>query len=181
MRNWEKIDSKIVYSNPWIKIHEDNVVKPDGQKGIYGYLEKVSGNFIIALDDEHCIYLIREYRYPLKKSILQLPAGVIETDDILQQAKKELWEETGINANEWERLGGFYVGPGHETTYINVFLATDLNLFDLKTSNQEGDELILEINKVPLRDIKKIIVNGEIECGITLAALNIFFLKYDND
>jgi len=66
------------------------------------------------------------------------------------------------------------VGPGHETTYINVFLATDLNLSDLKTSNQEGDESILEIIKVPLRDIKKMIINGEIECGITLAALNIF-------
>jgi len=106
-REWEKIDSKVVYCNPWIKIHEDNVIKPDGQKGIYGYLEKASGNFIIALDNDHCIYFIREYRYPLKKSILQLPAGVIDTDDIVRQAKKELREETGIAAKNGKNWAAF--------------------------------------------------------------------------
>ena len=180
-REWKKIDSKVVYSNSWIKIHEDNVIRPDGEKGIYGYLEKSPGNFIIALDNDHCIYLIKEYRYPLKKVILQLPVGVIETDNIVQQAQKELFEETGILAKNWKRLGGFYVAPGHETTYMNVFLATDLNLSELRTDNQEGDESILEIVKVNLSDVKKMIGNGEIESGMTLAALSLFFLKYDNE
>jgi len=49
MRKWKKLNSKQVYENPWIKLHEDNVLRPDGKKSIYAYIEKAAGNFIIAL------------------------------------------------------------------------------------------------------------------------------------
>ncbi|MBU2592035.1 MAG: NUDIX hydrolase [Patescibacteria group bacterium] len=176
-RKWKKINSRIVYSNPWIKIHEDIVIRPDGKKGIYGFLEKPLANFIIALDSDDCLYLINEYRYPLQKNILQLPAGVADSDDIVQQAKKELYEETGIIAAKWEKIGGFYVAPGHETTFVNVFLATELNLSGLKTDNQESNESILEVIRVKLPKLKQMIIAGKIECGITIAALNLFFLR----
>ena len=179
-REWKKINSKLVYSNSWIKIHEDTVFRPDGKQGIYAFLEKPVGNFVIALDKNNSIYLINEYRYPLQKNILQLPAGVIENGDILQQAQKELHEETGILAEKWENLGGFYVAPGHETTYINVFLATELNLAGLKTGNQENDEAIQGVTHVGRSELKQMILNGKIECGLTLAALNLFFLRYKN-
>lgn len=179
-KGWKKINSKLVYSNSWIKIHEDIVVRPDDKKGIYAFLEKPAGNFIIALDKDSSIYFINEYRYPLQKRILQLPGGVIDTNDVLGQAKKELIEETGIVAEEWKKLGGFYVAPGHETTYLNVFLATELNLAGLKIDNQEGDEAIQEVIKINELKLKQMISNGKIECGLTLAALNLFFLKYKN-
>lgn len=177
-RGWEKINSKLVYSNPWIKIYEDIVFRPDGKEGIYAFLEKPAANFIIALDKDESIYFVNEYRYPLKKNILQLPAGVIDTDDIIGQAKKELLEETGILAKKWEKIGGFYVAPGHETTYINVFLATELNLTGLKTDGQENDEAIQEIIKISDNKLKQMILDGKIECGLTLAALNLFFLGF---
>ena len=177
-RKWEKINSKIIYENSWFKIYEDDVIKPDGKKGIYGFLERPLCNFIIAMDNNDCVYLINEFRYPLQKNILQLPAGGIDNRDIIEQAKKELFEETGIIATKWERLGGFYVAPGHETSYINVFLAQDLDISKLKTSWQENDEAILEIIKVTLPELRDMLVAGKIECGITIAALNLFFLKY---
>ncbi len=180
-RGWKKINSKLVYSNPWIKIHEDTVFRPDGKEGIYAFLEKQAGNFIIAQDKNNFLYLINEYRYPLQKNILQLPAGVIDNGNILEQAQKELREETGITAAEWERLGGFYVAPGHETTYINVFLATELNLSGLKTDNQENDESIQEVIKISVPELKQMILDEKIECGLTLAALNLFFLRYKDD
>ncbi len=93
------------------------------------------------------------------------------------QAKKELIEETGIVARKWKKLGGFYVAAGHETTYIYVFLATELNLTGIKTENQENDEAIQGVIKVCQSKLKKMILDGEIECGITLAALNLFFLR----
>jgi len=146
-RKWQKINSKLVYKNPWIKIHEDSVLRPDGKKGIYGFLEKPSGVFIIALDKNNSIFLINEFRYPLQKNILQLPAGVVENKQALKGAKKELFEETGIIASKWEKLGGFYVAPGHETTFIHVFLATELDLSKMQTNFQEADESILKIIK----------------------------------
>jgi len=176
-RNWKTLSSKIVYKNHWIKIHEDKVLRPDSQEGIYAYLEKPAGTFTIALDKTNHIYLIKEYRYPIKSTIIQLPAGVMETNNIIQQAKKELLEETGITAHKWEKLGRFYVGAGHETTPVNVVLATDLDVSELKTGNQENDEAIQKIIKISLPELKELIVKGKIKCGITLAALNIFLLK----
>jgi len=176
-RYWKKINSCWVYRNSWIKIREDKVIRPDGKKGIYAVLEKPAGSFIIPQDKEGNIYLIREYRYPIQKEVWQLPAGVVDGDIPLERAKKELWEETGIKAKRWEKLGGFYVGPGHETTFIYVFWATGLDFSFLKVDHQKGDEAILEIKKVSLPMLKKMIVNGKIICGITLAALNLFFLK----
>jgi len=180
-REWKKINSKIIYSNPWIKLHKDSVFKPNGKEGLYVFLEKESANFIIAQDENNFVYLIKEYRYPIKKDILQLPAGVIDNENILEQAKKELHEETGITAKKWKKLGGFFVAPGHETTYINVFLATELNLSGLGTDNQENDESIQEVIKVSITELKQMILDEKIECGPTLAALNLFFLRYKDE
>lgn len=181
IRKWKKISSKIIYKNSWIKVREDAVIRPDGERGIYGFLEKTAGNWIIVLDNDNFIYLINEYRYPVKKMFLQIPCGVINSGNIIQQAKKELFEETGIKASKWERLGGFYQGPGHETTYVNIFLAKNLDLSKLKVGNQEGNESIVKIIKVSLPKLKKMILDGKIECGMTIAALNLFFLKYVNN
>ncbi|MFA6391332.1 MAG: NUDIX hydrolase [Patescibacteria group bacterium] len=178
-RTWKKLNSKIVYSNSWIKVHEDQVLKPDGKEGIYGYLEKNQACFVIALDNEENIYLVKQFRYALQKTILELPAGTVNNEDIADRAKAELLEEAGIEAKEWKRLGGFYVAPGHESTYINVYLATDLDLSKLSTSGQDDDESILEIVKVSQPELKKMLTDGKIECGISIAALNLFFLSHN--
>lgn len=174
-RTWEKIKSKIIYQNPWIKLREDQVIRPNGEKGIYAYLEKYPGAFVIALDG-NSIYLLSEYRYPLKKVILNLPAGVVDKKDPMRGAKRELFEETGIIARRWKKLGSFYTGPGHETTYITVFLATDIDKEKSKMSLQDKSEAINKIIKVKIPKLKQMIIKGKIECGISLAALNLFFL-----
>lgn len=179
-RNWITINSKIIYSNQWITLNEDSVYGPNGKKGIYAYLEKNQGVVIIAQDKDHSIYFINEYRYPIKRNIIQLPAGNIDNkNELLKQAPKELYEETGITAKHFNRIGGFYVAPGHETTYVNVFLATELNITRIQTEKQEDNEAIQEIVNLSIADIKKLIVSDKIECGITLSALNLFLLKYD--
>jgi len=175
---WEKISSKIVYQNKWLKVREDSVIRPDGKRGIYGVVERSNANFIIALNEKREIYFIREYRYPVRKLILQLPSGSTEKEENdLEAAKKELLEETGIQASKWEKLGSFYIGPGHETISANVFLATDLELPQAPFKNNTGEEDILETVRFSIDSLKKAISSNKIECGITLAALNLFFTK----
>ena len=177
LMKWKKINSKIIYKNPWLQLREDTVIRPDGKKGKYSIVERLPANFIIALDENKSIFFIREYRYPIKKTILQLPAGSTDKNkSALSSAKKELLEETGLKAKKWIKIGKFYIGPGHENIYANVFLATELTFVKNKF-NQPGDELISEVIKLPLAKIKELIGLGKIECGITLAALNLYLMK----
>lgn len=175
---WKKISSKIIYKNQWLQLREDIVIRPDGKKGKYSVLERPPVNFIIALDQKGLIFFIKEYRYPIKKNVLQLPAGTTnKKESSLTSAKKELFEEVGLRAKNWDRIGKFYIGPGHENIYANVFLATKLDTSKLGKSEHAKNELILKVIKLPIVKIKQLIISGEIECGITLAALNVFFTK----
>lgn len=176
-RHWKKLKSKIVYQNQWIKVREDAVIEPGGEKSIYGYLEKEAGTSVIALDSDNSIYMTKQYRYPLKKTLLDLPGGVTGDENVLKHAKRELAEETGIKAKIWERLGGFYVAPGHETTYMHVYLATELNLSRKAITFQGSDESISDVVKIKIPKLKNMIKNNQIECGLTIAALNLFFQK----
>jgi len=172
---WKTLKKELKYENPWMKVYEDKVIRPDGKEGIYGYLEKPPGVFIIALDKDNSIYLIREYRYVLKQAIFQIPSGVVdERLSIEENAAKELYEETGIKAGKLTELGSYFTAPGHETTVQYAFLAENLDTSKIE-SHQEGDESIEEIVKVPINEVKKMIIRNEIQCGITLAALNLFF------
>jgi len=178
-RSWQKLGSNIVYKDPWMEIVADDVIKPDGSRGVYAYMKKSDGNFIIAMDGDKNVYLIEEFRYPINKSILQLIAGSHDGQDELESAKKELKEEAGIVAKTWKRLGGFYQGPGHETIYDSIYLATDLDLSGLNTTLQEGNESILRILKVSIEELKKMVKENKINCAMSVAGLNLFFLQMD--
>jgi 8-oxo-dGTP pyrophosphatase MutT (NUDIX family) len=174
---WQTISSKQVYKNPWMEVQEDKVLRPDGKEGIYGFIIKSPGVYVIAHDQDDSIYFINEYRYALKKTILQLPVGTIDgKSSVLENAKRELLEETGIQAKKWTELGKYFVAPGHETTYEYVALAENLDTSKLNI-NQEGDESIEEIVRLSIAEVKKMIRDNKIECGLTLSALNLFFQK----
>lgn len=171
---WKTISSKIVYQNPWIKIHEDKVIRPDGKEGLYAFLSKAAAVFILAKSKDGFFYFIRQYRYPLKKYIYEIPAGVVDTHSYLTNAKRELREETGLTAKKWVSLGKFYVAPGHENVAVHSFLALNVDENSLTKKNQEGDESIQKIIKLSESQIKKYINSGKIECGITLATWTLY-------
>ena len=171
---WQTLSSKIVYQNSWIKIHEDKVIRPDGKEGLYAFLSKPAAVFILARNKDGFFYFIRQYRYPLKKYIYEIPAGVVNSHNYLINAKRELKEETGLTAKKWVSLGSFYVAPGHENVAIHSFLALNVDENSLTPKNQEGDESIQKIVKLSAVQVKKYISSGKIECGITLATWTLY-------
>lgn len=181
-RDWKTLSSRSVYKNPWIEVFEDKVVQPNGKEGIYGYLTKLPGVFVIAEDTDGGIFFIREYRYILKQEILQLPSGTLDSheEDPIDRAKKELFEETGIKAKEFRRIGGYFVAPGHETTQQNTVVALGLNISNLHTKGQEGNESIIGIEKYSIEQIRKLVLDNTIKSGLTLAALNQYFVYKEN-
>jgi 8-oxo-dGTP pyrophosphatase MutT (NUDIX family) len=172
---WETLSSKVIYQNKWMCFHEDKVLRPDGNEGIYSYLSKEVGVFVLARSLENRFYFIREYRYPVKNYVYQVPGGGVGDRDDLSAAKQELLEETGLVAKRWHSLGKFYIGPGHEDLIAHSFLATDIaNENEANFSHQEGNESIEGIIKLSLPQVRKYISTGKINCGITLATWNLY-------
>lgn len=158
--------SDVIHKNPWFSI-EKHILS---NKQVYFLLKKRPSVFIIAETDEKEIIFIKEYRYPLRKSILQLPAGMLDSGDSLSTAKRELLEETALKARKWQKIGSFYVAPGHETTKIMVYYAQ--NLYEAKRKPKKEKD-IRKILKVPIKNVDAMIRGGKIECGISLAALSL--------
>jgi 8-oxo-dGTP pyrophosphatase MutT (NUDIX family) len=175
---WKTLSSRIAYKNPWISVRHDRIAYPGGRKGIYGVVQKGPGVAVVAVNDAGRIYLVKQYRYTLDDVFFELPAGAIhQGESSLASAKRELWEEIGLKADKWKRLGNFYTALGHENAEIIVYLAEGLKHSKTTSLNQQHDETLLEIAELSPVEVKKMIRSNKLNCGITLAALNLYFLS----
>jgi 8-oxo-dGTP pyrophosphatase MutT (NUDIX family) len=166
---WKTLSSKTVYQNPWIKVQEDSVIKPDGDTGIYGYIESKDSVIIIALNDNNEVYMIRTFSYPVASWSWEVPGGGGEGEDSEIASKRELAEETGIIANTWTSLGSARVCNGLMTEKMTVFLAQDLTFGDRIESD---DKYLISHGKfVTFEDIDRMIEQGEIDDGQTMTGL----------
>lgn len=176
---WKKLSSKVVYKNDWFSVREDEVEKPGNRTGIYGVLETPPSVFIVALTEKDEIYLTGLYRYPTGKYGLEVPAGGSEFQDLLEAAKRELQEEVGLRASEWEKIGSFTPLNGIANEVSNVFIARGLEETGTEIDPNEG---IMEIIKVPFEKVFDLIKSGEISDGqsisaITLAGIHLGLIK----
>ncbi len=106
MSDWKKLSSRIVYENAWMKVREDQVIQPGGESGIYGVVLRKLGVGILAVNEKGQIFVQRDYKYPIGKFLLNIPAGGVEWgDEVLNSAKRELKEEGGLTAQKWTKLG----------------------------------------------------------------------------
>ena len=176
-KSWKTISSKVIYKNAWVKVREDKVIRPDGKPGIYSVLDKKPSVIIIAQDIDKSIYFIKQFRYPMSKYLIELPAGVANTKNLISDAKRELKEEIGITAKSWKILGKFYPACSDASFPMYAVLAKELNTSNVNVYG-EGNELISNVTRFKLSEIKKLIAQGKIECGPSLAALSMLYLKH---
>ncbi len=173
---WRTTGARTVYRNRWLALREYRIVYPNGRPGIYGIVEKGPGIAVVALNGRGEIYFTRQYRYTVNREFLELPAGAIaDGEPARSAARRELFEETGIRAKRWNRLGSFYTALGHENAEIITYLARDLDESRLTRANKEHDEGILDIVPLSVREVKRLVNANRINCGITLASLHLFF------
>jgi 8-oxo-dGTP pyrophosphatase MutT (NUDIX family) len=172
---WKKLKSEIVYKNKWYSVRQDTVTTPDGKPGQYNVVEALDGAFVIALDSDDNIQLIRKYRYPTNVYSLEVPAGGIEpNEDPLDGAKRELQEELGLAADTWMVLGKFQAENAYINNFGHVFIATDLSDAGKHDRLAEG---INKTEKVSIREALLMIKSGEITDSQSISALTLLALS----
>ncbi len=168
------IDTKIIFSGKIINVQVDTVKLPDGRKSSREIVKHAAAVAIVAVDEENNIYLVRQYRKAVEKTLLEIPAGLLEADeDIVACAHRELAEETGLRAAKMEKILSYYSGPGFTDEKIHIFLASGLTKGE---QNLDPDEL-LEALSIPLEQAYEMIKTGAIVDGKSIIGIQYLYNK----
>jgi len=167
--SWKKLSSKTVYDNAWMQVREDHVINPGGGENFYGHVRfKNVAVAIIALDDANNTWLVGQDRYTLGEYSWELPMGGAPLDEQpLVAAQRELKEETGISAEDWEELIRLHPSNSITDELGIAYVATGLSFGDTQFEETED----LAIRKLSLDDAVKMVLDGEITDAISAAAL----------
>ena len=166
---WQTKSHREVYDNPWITVHEDQIINPRGGAGMYGWVHfKNKAMGIVPLDEQLNTWLVGQYRYTLNEYSWEIPMGGGPSEqDPLRSAQRELKEETGLSAQKWQKI--MRIHPSNSVTDEEgfIFLAQQLTLGETEFDETED----LRLRKLPLSDALAMVLNGQITDAISISGL----------
>ncbi len=167
----KKLATQQIYQGRALSVRVDTVDKASGTKTIREVVDHPDCVAVVVLDEQRNVLLVRQFRHPVGKFLLEIPAGGIDpTEEPIDSVRRELQEEIGYFPRKIEKLGGFYSIPGYGTEYLHCFLATDLVPSRL-VAEDTGD---IEVVRVPAKEIARLIASGQICDAKSIAALLTF-------
>ena len=167
------INKNYIYKGKILNLRCDDAVLPNGQACKREIIEHNGGACVLYIENGKAA-LVRQYRYAYGETVLEIPAGKLNTgEDPLFAAGRELEEETGISASRLELLCMMYPTPGYTNEKIYIYQA-----FDGKQGDRHLDEdEFLDVEWIPLEQIKAMLKTGEIKDAKTIIALQTYFLN----
>jgi ADP-ribose pyrophosphatase len=165
----EKIlSSKYILKGHVINLRVDEVVTPDGRRTTREIIEHPGAVAVVALDADNNVLLVRQYRSPIKKDLLEIVAGGIDKgEDTKTTVIREMQEETGYKPRKVKFLTEFYSAPGYSEEKMYLYLAMDL----IPSRLTAEDTAEIELVRVPVNQVKKLITSGKIQDAKSIIGL----------
>ena len=166
---WTTLKITPVYDNPWIRLEQHDIINPAGKSGIYGKVHfKNRAMAIIPIDEEGNTWLIGQYRYPLDVYSWEIPmGGGLIGNDLLESAKRELKEETGLTAEKWTEIMKIHTSNSVTDELAIVYMAEGLAQGETEFEETE----ILQIKKLPFGEALEMVMSGDITDSISVAGI----------
>ena len=175
MKQEKTLSSKMIFYGRAVNLRVDTIQMQDGRQTTREIIEHGNCIAVVAVDEDNNVLLVSQYREAVEKELLEIVAGGIEPgEDIATAVKREMQEETGYLPQKVESLGGYYLAPGYSTEFLYLYLATDLLPSRLAAEDTEG----INIVRVPVSQIRKLLASGKICDGKSIAGLYMF-LEYN--
>ena len=135
---WQTKASQLIYENPWIRVREDQVIRPDGNPGIYGVVEYHPCVGVLPIDADGNIHLVGQHRYPLDIYSWEIPEGGCNLNEPLEAAaRRELKEELGLKAGKLEKIISSHLSNSVSNEEAHIFLATELTQHEAEPEGTE--------------------------------------------
>ena len=167
------LSSQLIFDGRAVKLRLDTVQTPGGRQTTREIVEHADCVAIVAVDDEDNVLLVKQFRKPVEKELLEIPAGGINPGERPEAAvRREMREETGYLPRKVTRLGGFYSAPGYCSEYLYLYLATDLISSQLHAEDTEEISLV----RVPINQVLSLITLGGICDAKSIAGLLTYLL-----
>ena len=168
-----KVSGKTIFNGKIVRLDVDQARLPDGSIATREVVYHPGGVAILALDEQNNVSLVRQFRYPFGKLLLELPAGKLDhgtEEDPLVGAKRELSEEAGLEAAHWTYLGCILASPGFSSEVLHMYLARQLT----PTPRHPDEDEFLDVVKIALDEALRLVMDGTIKDSKT----QIGILKY---
>ena len=164
----KQISSKNVFDGVLLHVYKDEIELPNGNEAVREYIKHQGAVCVVPVTDEMEVIAVKQYRYPIGRVTIEIPAGKLDAgEEPLTAAKRELSEETGVECADIEYIGGLYPSVAYTDEIIHMYVAKNLVFGEAHTDDDE----FLNVVKIPLKDFVDMVMDGKIQDSKTMAAI----------
>lgn len=161
------IGSEVVHRGRYLEVRIDTIERPDGTRGTRDVVGHPGAVAVLALDDDGRLLLVRQWRIPAGRAMLEIPAGTLDVHDGVTEdpdvaARRELEEETGHRATTWRKLASFWTAPGFASELMHLYLATGIAGADGDDRLTPDEDERLELRHLTLDEALALLDGGGI-------------------